>query len=89
MPDALFREQKLYLETNLPVRSILGGDDVVVGLQRGIYRQFAEVEYLADTASDRDDPLIAAVGLPVSGVKLSISFLSQDLLQLFFLVDFQ
>jgi hypothetical protein len=51
LPAALLWEQKLYLETNLPVRTILGGDDVVVGLERGIYRQFTEVEYLADTTA--------------------------------------
>ena len=55
-PQALLREEELQLDPQLPVRTVLGRPDVIVGLDLSVERELSEMEDLANAAADRDDP---------------------------------
>lgn len=66
MATCYLREQELELKTEAPLGAAIWTLHVVEGLQGRADRKLTETEDLADAATDRDSPPVAAVvGLPV------------------------
>ncbi len=61
----LFREKKLNLEAQRPVRSKIRPIDVAKCLQLGIKKQLAQLEQFADTATQGHLPSVAIVSFPI------------------------
>ena len=61
----MLREQERYLETELPVRSLIGTDSVVKSLDLRIDWLIADSEHAADSAPKRNGPLLARSCQPI------------------------
>ena len=67
MCRALLWEQKGELEAQLPVGTEVRLLDVVVSLEEGVDRLFADLVHPANSATERHRPLLPTLRLPVGG----------------------